>query len=57
MKDSEIQEFIYNRLINIYGENPNIDYMKRLKESIENTKRQEKTNEEIAFEVFKATNP
>lgn len=40
-KDSEHLEWIYNRLINHHGENPQYDYMLRLKQVIENTKRHE----------------
>ena len=31
MINREHLQFIYNRLVNVYGENPNVDYMLRLK--------------------------
>lgn len=34
-EDKELIVFIYNRMINIYGENPNVDYMKKLSDFIE----------------------
>ena len=31
MKDKEFLEWIYARLVHQYGENPNIDYMRKLR--------------------------
>ena len=36
MNDREFLEWIRNRLIDIHGENPNFDYMLRLKDVINN---------------------
>ena len=33
-KDIEVLEFLYNRLVNVYNENKNLDYMLRFKEII-----------------------
>jgi len=36
MDDQEILQFIYNRLVNKYKENPDYDYMKRLEHIVKN---------------------
>jgi len=35
MKTKEFLIWIYERLVNVYGENPNVDYMRRLKTIID----------------------
>jgi hypothetical protein len=35
MINREHLQFIYNRLVNVYGENPNVDYMMRFKEILD----------------------
>jgi len=35
MTTKEFLTWIYNRLVNVYGENPNLDYMIRLKTIID----------------------
>lgn len=42
-------EFIYNRLIYIHNENPNVDYMLKMKDIIDKYKVFEKTT---AFDIF-----
>lgn len=39
-KDIEIIEFIYNRLLEVYKENKNFDYMRRAKKTIKKIKKQ-----------------
>jgi len=34
-KDKEHLQWLYNRLVNIHGENPNYDYMLKFKEIID----------------------
>lgn len=41
MKDSDFLQWIYERMIYIHGENPNVDYMTRLKEIQKEVLRQE----------------
>jgi len=48
MKDFEHLEWIFERLVEVYDENPNYDYMIRFKKIIQKTKEQEDglTNQE-----------
>lgn len=38
MKDKEILQWVYERMINIHNENPNVDYMLRFKKVIDSIK-------------------
>jgi hypothetical protein len=43
MKDKDILEFIYDRLLNVHGENENYDYMHRLKSILERSDNSQST--------------
>ncbi len=38
MKNKEFLQWIYNRMVNVHKENPNVDYMWKFKEIIDKMK-------------------
>ena len=50
MKDSEILQWLHNRLVNVHGENRNYDYMHKMREIITQVDLQEQMNEAMVLE-------
>lgn len=56
MEDSKHVQFIYDRLVNVYDESENTDYLIKLRQVIKTMKTQEKLEREIHETLEKRRN-